>query len=208
MGENEFLLTKYLKEEVAAQKWKIVEIPEARGEFRYWLFSSDGRSLQHVSAAETTDGFYKTTRTESNRERFRITATNHSALKPAWEIERNGANNRRLNQYNPQSVYGPDKKISEWEANDHGNPVLFVPATFSTGLKIPQNASGSKVYVENNRLRIEGENIQNVCLYALCGILLDKKEKEPFSFPITTSGCYLVEIKYKNNFTETLKIII
>jgi len=208
MGENQFLLTKYLNEEEDAQKWKIVQDPNARGEFKYRLISTKGNSLQHVSATETTDGFYKTTATESNWEMFRITATNHNTLKPAWEIERYGANNRRLNQYNPLQVYGPDKKISEWEANDHGNPVIFVPTTFSTLLSIPQSVINSKVYLENNQLRIDGKNIRNVNLYTLNGILWSKKEKEPFSFTITASGCYLVEIKYKNNFTETLKVII
>jgi hypothetical protein len=208
MGENEFLLTKYLNEDLTAQKWKIVEIPNARGEFKYWIVSGAGRGLQRVSTPETADGFYKTASTESYWEKFRITATNNGNLKPAWEIERSGANNRRLNQYNPQQVYGPDKKISEWEANDHGNPVLFVPATFPLAIKTVQKTFGAKIYIENNQIRIEGGNIQNVSLYALNGSLSGIKNEFPFSFTLPVAGCYLVVINYKNNIRETVKIII
>jgi hypothetical protein len=127
MGEDEFLLTKDLDENEDAQRWKIVEIPGAEGDFKYRIIGAARRSLQRVPAPETADGFYKTTSSEAAWERFRIAATNHSALRPAWELERRGAG-RRLNQYNPGGSYGPNKKISEWQANDHGNPVVFVPA--------------------------------------------------------------------------------
>jgi GH43 family beta-xylosidase len=208
MGENEFLLTKYLEEDMTAQKWKIVETPNATGEFRYWIVSASDRSLQRVSTTETADGFYKTTSTESSWEKFRITATNNSGLKPAWEIERNGADNRRLNQFNPQQVYGPGKKISEWTADDHGNPVLFVPATASSAIKSVQEASGAKIYLESNRIRIEGDNIRNVRLYSLGGVLYGQKKNEPFTFTVASAGYYLAEVTYKNDIKETLKVII
>ena len=75
------------------------------------------------------------------------------------------------------------------------------------GVKIPQNFANSKACVENNQLRIKGENIRNVSLYTLSGIFLGKKETEPFLFTMTASGCYLVKIKYNNNFSETRKVI-
>jgi hypothetical protein len=207
VGESEFLVTKYLDENEEAQKWKIVETGD-RGEFKYRIISADGRSLQHVGASETTDGFYKTTTNEAVWERFRIVATNHSGLKPAWEIERYGASNRRLNQYNPQQVYGPDKRISEWTADDHGNLVIFVAANSSSAIKTVQNASNAKIYTEGKRVWVEGENIQSVSLFTVNGSLAGKKGEEPFSFLLNTAGCYLAMIKYKNEHTETFKIII
>jgi GH43 family beta-xylosidase len=208
MGENQFLLTKALDETLPSQWWKVVQASNPSGEYKYQLISCAGRALTRVSVPETTDGFYKTISNAADWVRFRITATNNNDLKPAWEMERQGANNRRLNQYNPTQSATYDKNISEWTADDQGNPLIFVPAKHSTAIKNIQNLSETKIRVEGKRLSIEGNNIKDVNLYAVNGIVVARKTGEPFSFTVNHSGCYLAVIKYKNLITEIVKVLI
>jgi GH43 family beta-xylosidase len=208
MGENQFLLTKSLDEDLSSQQWKVVQADNPSGEYKYRLVNRSGRSLVRASVPETSDGFYKTASNAADWLTFRITATNNSNLKPAWEMERQGANNRRLNQYNPTQSAGYDKYISEWTADDHGNPLIFVPAKEITAIKTVRNISDVKIRIEGKSFSIEGNKIKDVHLYAVNGILLADKTEGPFSFLLNTSGCYLAVIKYENNDTETVKIII
>jgi hypothetical protein len=208
MGENQFLLTKSLDEDLSSQQWKVVQADNPVGEYKYRLVNRSGRALTRVSVPETTDGFYKTTSNAADWVTFRITDTNNNNLKPAWEMERQGANSRRLNQYNPTQSAGYDKNISEWDADDHGNPLIFVPAKEITAIKAVKNTSNVKIRIEGKSFSIEGNNIKDVHLYAVNGVLLARKTDEPFSFLLSASGCYLAVIKYKNNHTETVKIII
>jgi hypothetical protein len=208
MGENQFLLTKALDDNLASQQWKVVEISNPRGEYIYQLLSRTGRSLSHVNVPETTDGFYKTTSAAADWITFRITATNNNDLKPAWEMERKGANNRRLNQYNPTQSAGYDKNISEWTADDQGNPLIFIPVKNNTMIKTAQNSSQAKISIEGKHLSIEGNNIKDVNLYAVNGIFVACKTNKPFSFLMNNLGCYLAVIKYKNNQIETIKVVV
>jgi hypothetical protein len=207
MGENQFLLTKALDENLSAQQWKVVQVNNPSGDYKYQLVGRAGRALTRVSVPETTDGFYKTTSNAADWVKFRITATNTNDLKPAWEMERQGTN-RRLNQYNPTLSATYDKNISEWTANDHGNPLIFVPAKITTAIKTLRNASDLQIRIEGKSFSIEGKDIKNVDLYTLSGSLVACKTDEPFSFTMLASGCYLAVIKYKSNLPETVKVII
>ena len=208
MGENQFLQTKSLDENLTSQQWKVVQVSNPSGDFKYQLVSRAGRALTRVSVSETTDGFYKTTSNAGDWVKFRITATANNDLKPAWEMERYGANNRRINQYNPTQSSTYDKNISEWTANDAGNVFVFIPVPEGTGIKKIQNLSNAKIYINGNQLQVEGENIEDVSLYTLSGICLERKEKEPFLLVLSASGCYLAVINYKNKIRETVKIIL
>ncbi|MDR1120762.1 MAG: alpha-galactosidase [Dysgonamonadaceae bacterium] len=126
MGENEFLLTKSLDENNVAQQWKVVQASNPSGEYKYQFVSRAGGALMRVSVTETSDGFYKTTNNLADWVKFRIVATTNSGLKPAWELERQGTT-RHLNQFDPTQTGIFDKNISEWTANDAGNPVVFIP---------------------------------------------------------------------------------
>jgi hypothetical protein len=77
----------------------------------------------------------------------------------------------------------------------------------SSAIKTAQTASVA-INISGNRLLIEGANVQNVTLFTMNGTLFESKKQEPFSFLIPDYGCYLAVIKYKNNHTETVKIII
>ncbi|MDR2682291.1 MAG: family 43 glycosylhydrolase [Dysgonamonadaceae bacterium] len=208
MGDNQFLLTKALDGNLPAQQWKVIQVNNPSGEYKYRLVNRSGRSLVRVSVPETSDGFYKTTSAAADWVTFRITATGNNNLQPAWEMERQGANNRRLNQYNPMQTAAYDKNISEWTADDHGNPLIFVPAKESTAIRTLQNGSKAKILVEGKHLSIEGNDIKNVYLYAVSGILLARKTGGPYGFTTPAPGCYLAVIKYNNNNTETIKVII
>ena len=206
MGENQFLLTKALDETLPAQQWKVVQVSNPSGEYKYQLVSRAGRALTRVSVSETADGFYQATSSTANWVKFRITATGNSNLKPAWEMERQGASNRRLNQYKGSATY--DKYISEWTADDQGNPLVFVPVTTATSIKTVRNVSGAKILIEGKRLSIEGNDIKDVYLYNANGMLVGSKADEPFVFMMSGWGCYLAVIRYKNNRTETVKVLI
>jgi GH43 family beta-xylosidase len=207
MGENQFLLTKAPDKTLPSQQWKVVQPSNPSGDYKYQLVSRSGRALTRVDVPETTDGFYKTTSNTAEWVKFRITPTNNNELKPAWEMERQGANNRRINQYNPTHSAAYDKNISEWTADDVGNPLIFIPVTFETAIKTVQ-AAGAKISIDGKRLLIEGNDIQNVSLYAVNGTLVTRKTGEPFLFLPNQAGYYLAVIKYKNNTEETVKIII
>jgi GH43 family beta-xylosidase len=207
-GENEFTLTETPNENLTTQQWKIVQVEGERGQYKYRLINREGRSLQHVSASETADGFYKTTSNSNLWEIFSIVGTNNNNLKPAWEIERDGANSRRLNQYNPHSQSGYGLKISEWEANDHGNPVIFVPVSTATAVKNIQKMTGATIRVENKTLSIQGEDIDRVYIFTVGGQLVATKTTGTFSFVMKNRGCYLAVIQYKNKTRETVKIIL
>jgi hypothetical protein len=77
-----------------------------------------------------------------------------------------------------------------------------------SAIKTLKNTSGAKISIDGKRLAVEGNDIQNVSLYAVNGTLVTRKTGEPFSFLMNHSGCYLAVIKYRNNCTETMKVII
>ena len=75
-------------------------------------------------------------------------------------------------------------------------------------IKTAQNSSVATVYIEGYQVRIEGKNVQNVSLFTLNGQYVSRIDDEPFAFLMPLAGCYLAVIKYKNNYTETIKVII
>jgi hypothetical protein len=208
MGEDQFLLTKSLDKTLPSQQWKVVQVSNPSGDYKYQLLSRDGRALTRVSVPATADGFYKTTANTAEWEKFRIVSTGNNDLKPAWEIERQGANNRNLNQYNPTFSTTYDKYISEWDANDPGNPLIFIPATLNTAIKTVQNAVRATVSIDGKQFSIEGNDIKEVRVYTVSGSLVAHKAGKPFSFRMNQPGCYLPMVKYNDNTEETLKLII
>jgi hypothetical protein len=122
MGNNANLLTKKLSETEPAQQWKIVEVDNASGDFPYKIVGKSGRVITHVSSTETTDGLFQATQSASAAVRFGIVATQNATYSPAWELHRQSSS-RRMNQYKGA---GLDRMISEWNANDGGNPLEFV----------------------------------------------------------------------------------
>jgi beta-xylosidase len=88
----------------------------------------------------------------------------------------------------------------DWQAAYIYDPNSIVPAQSA--------ASGAKIVVTGNCLKVDGEDVRSVSLYTLSGTLSGRKGIEPFSFTLAGKGCYLSEITYKNNLTEKRKIII
>jgi beta-xylosidase len=78
---------------------------------------------------------------------------------------------------------------------DYQPAYIAVPGT---EIKTVSNASDAKIYIERNRLSVEGENIREVSLFTMNGLLAGQKGEAPFSFRLNTAGCYLTVIKYKN----------
>ena len=206
MGENQFLLTKAMANQ-NNQHWKVVQVADASGDYKYRIVNKSGRSLSHVAVPETTDGFYKTTGVVSDMVKFKIVGTTNQDYVPAWELERQGSS-RRFNQYDPQQSFGYDKNLSEWDANDRGNPLIFVPVTSTSSMDFSLNSSNTKIYLDGLNIRLEGEDITSVSLYSVNGQLAGVKKEDPFSFSVANPGYYLAIVKYKNNRTETLKVVI
>lgn len=77
-----------------------------------------------------------------------------------------------------------------------------------SALKKVQSSFAASVYIDSSQVRVEGENVENVSLFTLNGRYIDRRDDEPFTFSMPLSGCYLAVIKYKNNYTETIKVII
>jgi hypothetical protein len=130
MGENVNVLTKDMNENESAQLWKFVAVTNPTGDFKYVIKSKSGRTISHVSSSETSDGFFQTTRNTATMSTFSIVATTNSTYAPAWELYRQGANNRHVNQYKTTNA---GVRISEWTANDGGNPLVFEEAQVSGG---------------------------------------------------------------------------
>jgi hypothetical protein len=99
------------------------------------------------------------------------------------------------------------------------NPYSFVPY-FITGLDCilfaKQESSSVKmgqfvpavVNINGNQLFIKGANVQNISIFTMNGRCVGRKDGEPFVFPAPLSGCYLAVIKYKNEHTQTIKVVI
>ena len=208
MGEDQFMLTKEMTEQTPAQHWKVVEVSNPSGDYKYRIVNKNGKALSHVAVTETSDGFYKTTNSVSDMAKFRIIATDNSHHSPAWELERQGTN-RRINQYDPTQTSGYNKNISEWDANDNGNSLIFVPVQEGMGITlVKNNSSRAKIAYLNNGVQLDGDDIVNVRLYSINGQLTETKAKSPFIFTLPTQACYLAAIKYKDNQVEVLKVFI
>lgn len=123
MGNNADLLTKKLDNDDAAQRWKIVEVANPSGDFRYKIAGQSGRVITRVSSQETADGLFQATDNASAAVHFAILPTANATYAPGWELHREGSN-RHLNQYKGAGI---DRRISEWNSNDAGNPLEFVP---------------------------------------------------------------------------------
>jgi hypothetical protein len=205
MGENTSLLTKTIDENEEAQHWKVVAIANPSGEFKYRIKNKSGRSITHVTSPETADGLFQTTNDPDAASVFRIVETTNSNFIPAWELDRQGSNNRHVNQF---GAAGIGRKISEWTANDQGNPLLFVALPpRSTAVKGVQSFPPAKITVSGKNLSVEGKNIISVHLYSLTGQLLNKKTGDSPVFTQPQPGCYLVSIRYENRI-ETKKIVL
>ncbi|MDS1032991.1 glycoside hydrolase family 43 protein [Porphyromonadaceae sp. NP-X] len=76
------------------------------------------------------------------------------------------------------------------------------------GFKTIQNTEKAKISVESRQVVITGYEINTVSLYDTNGCLIACKNNAPFSFLMKKLGCYVVAIQYKNNQSETLKLII
>ena len=75
-----------------------------------------------------------------------------------------------------------------------------------TGIKSPEIKKQARLLLNDRQLKVEGANIDNVAIYMPAGQLLDKQENV-FSFFLPAPGCYFVVIKYKNESSETRKIL-
>jgi hypothetical protein len=89
-----------------------------------------------------------------------------------------------------------------------GLDCILIEKQGGSALKTVQASGGVKVHIENGRVRLEGENICAVRLFTAAGRLAGQKDNKPFSFWLNAAGCYLAVINYKNNHTETVKIIM
>lgn len=122
MGLDQDLLTKKMDKENEAQHWKVIEIENATDNFKYRIVGKNGRTISHVASTLTNDGLYQATMTAAKIADFDIVATLNTEFAPGWELFRNGSS-KHLNQY---TGAGMDKKISEWNKNDKGNPLNFI----------------------------------------------------------------------------------
>jgi hypothetical protein len=129
------VLTKDMNENESAQLWKFVAVTNPTGDYKYIIKSKSGRTISHVSSSETSDGFFQTTRNTATMSKFSIVATTNSSATPAWELYRQGANNRHVNQFQNSNA---GARISEWTANDGGNPLVFVKAKVAGGTTDPK----------------------------------------------------------------------
>jgi hypothetical protein len=206
MGENTNVLTKDFNEAETAQQWKVNLSPNPSGDFKYQIKNKSGRGLSRVSSTESQDGFYQTTSTASAMLNFDIVATTHASYSPAWELYRQGANNRHVNQYKGPGI---GIRISEWTANNENNPLVFVPVKQNTAedkVKI-SDSSHTKIFVRNKTWTVENNNIARVDVYTITGQKVYEKTEPPFSFRLPALGCYLVAVKDHNHQMETTKIV-
>jgi hypothetical protein len=157
MGNNADLLTKKLDSDDSAQRWKVVEVANTSGDFRYKIVGQTGRVITHVSSPETSDGMFQATNSVSAAVRFAILPTENATYAPAWELHREGSS-RHMNQYKGA---GLDRRISEWNSNDQGNPLEFVA---------PANAE------QVSAVMPEISNSQQEVWYYIC--FIDAKEGE------------------------------
>ncbi|NDV47399.1 hypothetical protein D0T49_10110 [Paludibacter sp. 221] len=121
MGDNADLMTKSIAT-AGSQYWKVVEVSNTEP-FIYQIVNKSGRRISHAASSETADGFFQTTATASKAVNINIVKSTNTKYSPALELHREGSN-RHMNQYKTAGVNG---KISEWNKNDDGNPLVFVP---------------------------------------------------------------------------------
>ena len=122
MGNNADLLTKKPDSDDTDQRWKVVEVANPSGDFRYKIVGQGGRVITHVPSPETSDGMFQATDNVAAAVRFGIVPTENATYVPAWELHREGSS-RHMNQYKSAGI---DRRISEWNNNDQGNPLEFV----------------------------------------------------------------------------------
>jgi hypothetical protein len=121
-----------------------------------------------------------------------------------------------LGEFTAQSNGSIDLRVNVTGTNPYsgypyyivGLDCLLPEAKEVSAVKTPQNPAGAKIYIDGNQLRVEGKNIGDVSLFTMTGRLAGRKDSEPFSFLLNAAGCYLAVIKYKDNVTETVKVII
>ncbi len=154
MGNNTDLMTKGLFTGNTSQMWKLITNSKSTNSYKYFIVNKNGRGMAHVASSQTSDGFYQSTSDSSKWASFKIVSTTNGELSPSFELERDGSNGRHVNQFGGA---GYDHKISEWTANDHGNPLRFVPAistntVFSGTLSMKVNGvnRSTLIYVPSN----------------------------------------------------------
>lgn len=121
MGEDENMSTKGITTN-DAQHWKVIQTNNT-APYIYQIVNKSGRSINHVSSTETSDGLYQTTGNASSATNFNIIESTNTIYVPALELQREGSS-RYMNQYKGAGI---DRLISEWNKGDGGNPLIFVP---------------------------------------------------------------------------------
>jgi len=154
MGNNTDLMTKGLNASNTSQMWKIIVNNKSTNSYKYFIVNKNGRGITHVTSSQTSDGFYQATTDTSKWVSFNLVESSNSEFSPAFELDREGSNGRHVNQYGGA---GYDHKISEWSANDHGNPLRFVPASSnntafsgSISMNIKGTTRSTLIYVPSN----------------------------------------------------------
>ena len=103
------------KADGADQLWQLVGTPEA-----FYIKSKNGNYLANKTENGTI--FYYTTDATADKTMFNTFKTGNSNYSGAYEIQREGAT-QCMNMYQGA---GANKKISEWNVGDGGNPVKFI----------------------------------------------------------------------------------
>ena len=154
MGNNTDLMTKGLNTGNTSQMWKLIINNKSTNSYKYFIVNKNGHGMTNVASTQTSDGIYQSTSDSSKWATFKIVSTTNSDFSPSFELERDGSNGRHVNQFGGA---GYDHKISEWTANDHGDPLRFVPASstntvFSGSLSMKVNGvnRSTLIYVPSN----------------------------------------------------------
>ena len=198
MGNNANLKTINAQKECDEQLWKIVPATTPNGDYEYQLVCKTGRKVAYASSKYTA----------SSTSSILIKLTE---VYPDWAIQRYGGGSNGMNQ---DGGAGPGREIADYAYGDIGSICKFVTHKDLFGYDYPQKTAIPQVEaekriqytIENRMLSVSGEELKKVAVYTSTGQLLDTKIAS-FSFDLPAAGIYVLKATYKDQTTETLKLI-